>query len=327
MPGMAGVEFLEQATPLFPDAKRVLLTAYADTDAAIRAINRVHVDHYLLKPWDPPEEHLYPVLTDLLDDWHADYRPPFEGIRVIGHRWSPLSHRVRDFLARNQVPYRWLDPEREPDGRQLLQSPDDQNPRLPVVLFPDGARLETPSDQQLAEQLGLQTQAEQPFYDLIIVGAGPAGLAAGVYGASEGLRTLMVERKAPGGQAGMSSRIENYLGFPSGLSGGDLARRAVAQARRFGAELLTTQEVVALRARDHYRGVTLADGSELNCHALILATGVAYRQLAAPGLAPVSTMERRDLRENLFVEKTSTSLEAPTQPGRPPSTSRNTHAR
>jgi thioredoxin reductase (NADPH) len=285
MPQMSGVEFLEQALPTFPEAKRALLTAYADTDAAIRAINSTRIDYYLLKPWDPPEERLYPVLNDLLDDWQATYRQPFEGIRVIGHRWSPRSHQVKDFLARNQVPYQWLDVELGAEATQLLTCAKmDNHQQLPLVLFPDGTQLLQPSNAEIAEKIGLQTQAERPFYDLVIVGAGPAGLAAGVYGASEGLTTLMIEREAPGGQAGSSSRIENYLGFPVGLSGADLARRAVTQARRFGVEVLTPQEAVSVRVEDPYRIVKLADGSEISCHALLIATGVSYRKLDVPGM-------------------------------------------
>jgi thioredoxin reductase (NADPH) len=284
MPQMSGVEFLEQAIALFPDAKRVLLTAYADTDAAIRAINNAKLDYYLLKPWDPPEERLYPVLDDLIDDWLADYRPPFEGIRVVGNRWSPQSHQVKDFLARNQIPYQWLDVELEKEAAQLLTySEPDGVQRLPLVLFPDGSRLVQPTNLQIAEQIGLRTQAERPFYDLAIVGGGPAGLAAAVYGASEGLSTVMIEREAPGGQAGSSSRIENYLGFPVGLSGADLARRAVTQAKRFGVEILTPQTVTGVRIQDPYRVITLADGSEISCHALLIATGVSYRKLDIPG--------------------------------------------
>lgn len=284
MPQMSGVEFLEQAIPLFPEAKRVLLTAYADTDAAIRAINNARLDYYLLKPWDPPEERLYPVLDDLIDDWLADYRPPFEGIRVVGNRWSPQSHQVKDFLARNQVPYQWMDVELDPEACQLLTYGEaDGLQRLPLVLFPDGSRLVQPTSLQIAEQIGLRTQAERPFYDLAIVGGGPAGLAAAVYGASEGLSTVMIEREAPGGQAGSSSRIENYLGFPVGLSGMDLARRAVTQAKRFGVEILTPQTVTGVRIQDPYRIIALADGSEISCHALLVATGVSYRKLDIPG--------------------------------------------
>ena len=282
MPRMSGVEFLEQARGLFPDAKRVLLTAYADTDAAIRAINTVKLDHYLVKPWDPPEERLYPVLRDLLDDWRAAYRPPFGGIRVVGDRWS--SHQARNFLARHQVPYRWLDVERDAEAQDLIAHAKLDEPRLPLVVFPDGAVLQAPTPAQIAEKVGLTTRAAKQFYDLIVVGAGPAGLAAAVYGASEGLATALVEREAPGGQAGQSSRIENYLGFPSGLSGGDLTRRAVDQARRFGTEILAPQDVAGLRVEDPYRFVRLGDGTEIGCHALVIATGVAYRTLDAPGI-------------------------------------------
>ena len=284
MPQMNGVEFLEQALPLFPTAKRALLTAYADTDAAIRAINSTQIDYYLLKPWDPPEERLYPVLDDLLDDWKANFHPPFEGIRVVGSRWSPQSHQVKSFLASNQVPYQWLDLELEPEAKRLVTyAESDEQQQLPLVLFPDGSQLVQPSNAQLAEKIGLRTHAERPFYDLVIVGGGPAGLAAGVYGASEGLSTVMIERDAPGGQAGSSSRIENYLGFPVGLSGADLARRAVTQARRFGVEILA-QEAIGVRVEDPYRIVELADGSELSCHALMISTGVSYRKLDVPGI-------------------------------------------
>jgi thioredoxin reductase (NADPH) len=284
MPRMSGVEFLEGAIELFPDAKRVLLTAYADTEAAIRAINEVGLDYYLMKPWDPPEEHLYPVLTDLLDDWQARFSPPFEGIRVVGHQWSAQSHRVKDFLARNLIPYQWLDIEIDEEARHLLELSDSDGSRLPLVLFPDGPSLTQPTNLEIAEKIGLKIHPGLPFYDLVIVGAGPAGLAAAVYGASEGLSTLLIESEAPGGQAGMSSRIENYLGFPSGLSGGDLTRRAVAQASRFGAEILTPLETRGVRVRDPYRFVTLTDGTEISCHALLIATGVSYRKLDAPGV-------------------------------------------
>ena len=283
MPRMTGVEFLAEAIQLYPDAKRVLLTAYADTEAAIRAINTVRLDHYLLKPWDPPEERLYPVLHDLLDDWQAAYRPQFQGLRVIGQRWSARTHEIKEFLTRNQIPYRWLDVDGDGEAQRLLVSAGTVDAQLPVVILPNGTVLPQPTSAQLAEQVGLKTRAGMPFYDLIIVGAGPAGLAAAVYGTSEGLHTLIVEREAPGGQAGMSARIENYLGFPVGLSGGDLARRAVAQARRFGAEILTPQEACGLRVRDQYRFVRLGDGTEVACHALLIASGVSYRQLEAPG--------------------------------------------
>jgi thioredoxin reductase (NADPH) len=284
MPQMSGVEFLEQALAIFPNAKRVLLTAYADTDAAIRAINSTQIDYYLLKPWNPPEERLYPVLNDLLEDWFANFRPAFAGIRVIGNRWSPQSHDMKDFLARNQIPYQWLDIELSPEAQQLATFANCDRLSLPLVILSDGDSLIQPSIAQVADRIGLRTQAEKPFYDLIIIGGGPAGLAAAVYGASEGLHTVLIEREAPGGQAGTSSRIENYLGFPSGLSGGDLARRAVTQARRFGVEILSPQEVTGMRIADPYRFITLSDGSEISCHALILALGVSWRRLDVPGL-------------------------------------------
>jgi thioredoxin reductase (NADPH) len=283
MPRMTGVEFLEKAIEQFPLAKRALLTAYSDTEAAIRAINEVGLDYYLQKPWDPPEENLYPNLDDMLEDWRADYRPPFEGIRIVGDRWSPASHRIREFLARNRVPHRWLDVEGSEEARQLLESADHGAPKLPLVVYEDGTYAEAPENREIAERIGLRTRAEQQFYDLVIVGGGPSGLAAAVYGASEGLRTVLIEREAPGGQAGTSSRIENYLGFPSGLSGGDLARRAVDQATRFGVEILTPQEVRGVRVEDPYRIVTLADGSEVSCYALIVTTGVSYRRLDVAG--------------------------------------------
>src|SRR5215213_7083165 len=331
MPHMSGVVFLEQAMHIFPEAKRILLTAYADTDAAIRSINKAKIDYYLMKPWDPPEEHLYPILDDLLDDWWALVKPPFEGIRIIGLRWSPKSYDVKHFLARSGIPYQWLDIEANEEAHKLVSyleltskngssgspstlpkiatsnSPfsilenkktgnnDNNNsssstrlesskshsslPSLPVVIFPDGSYMEEPSNSELAEKIGLKTHAQMPFYDLIIIGGGPAGLAAAVYGASEGLSTLLIERQAPGGQAGMSSNIENYLGFPSGLTGSNLARRAVAQAIRFGAEILTPQEVVGIRIADPYRIVKVKDGTEISCHALIIACGVSYRNL------------------------------------------------
>jgi thioredoxin reductase (NADPH) len=285
MPGMTGVELLEQSIELFPDARRVLLTAYADIDAAIHAINVVGLDYYLLKPWDPPEEKLYPVLDDLLDDWLAHYEPPFEGVRVIGHRWSARSHEVKDLLTGNQVPFRWLDVESDAEAQQLLAaSGSPATPeRLPVIVTASGEVLEAPTNEDLAARVGLLTRAERPFYDLTIIGAGPAGLAAAVYGASEGLRTVVVECRAPGGQAGQSSRIENYLGFPSGVSGSELARRAITQARRFGAEMITIQEACALEARGSARVVRLASGAELSSHAVLIATGVSYRRLEAPG--------------------------------------------
>ena len=285
MPEMTGVELLRQTLKLVPDAKRVLLTAYADTDAAIDAINKARIDNYLLKPWDPPEEKLYSVLDDLLDDWQSSYQAPFEGIRVIGHRWSPKSHDVRDFLGRNLVPFKWLDLDVSDEARSVLSklSTGTEAPALPVVVFPDGDVLAAPEVGALGARLGLRSRAEKPFYDLVVVGGGPAGLAAAVYGASEGLRTLLLEREAPGGQAGTSSRIENYLGFPSGLTGADLTRRAVAQARKFGAELLTPQEACRLRIDGQYRVITLSDSSEVSTRALLIASGVSYRTLDIPG--------------------------------------------
>lgn len=284
LPQMSGVEFLEQALQLFPDARRILTASYADSEQAIRAINRVQVDYYLMKPWEPAEEHLYPVLYDLLDEWLADYRPSFQGIRVIGHQWSAISHDIKDFLARNSIPYQWLDIETNQDARILVEHAGLDVSRLPLLLFPDGSSLVAPAHAEIAEKVGLKTHAACPFYDLIIVGAGPAGLAAAVYGASEGLQTLLIEQEAPGGQAGTSSRIENYLGFPSGLSGADLARRAVEQADRFGAEILSPQEVTGIRLQNPYRFVKLKDGTELSCHALLIATGVSYRKLDVPGI-------------------------------------------
>ena len=285
MPRMTGVEFLEKAIERFPDAKRALLTAYSDTEAAIRAINEVGLDYYLQKPWDPPDQNLYPNLDDMLDDWQSDYTPPFTGLRVVGDRWSPESHRTRDFLARNRVPFKWFDVEGSEEAREIVANADHGAPKLPLVVYEDGTYAEAPENREIADRIGLQTRAEQQFYDLVIVGGGPSGLAAAVYGASEGLSTVLIEREAPGGQAGTSSRIENYLGFPAGLSGGDLARRAVDQARRFEVEILTPQEVGAVRVEDPYRIVTLADGTEISCYALIITTGVSYRKLDAPGMA------------------------------------------
>jgi len=284
MPRMSGVEFLEAALEFYPDAKRALLTAYADTDAAIRAINSVKIDHYLMKPWDPPEERLYGVVDDLLDDWQASYHPVFEGVRVVGHRWSPQSNEIRDFLGRNFVPHQWLNIETDETAKQLLVTTGVAAASLPLVVFPDGSFLANPPTSEVARKLGLKTRAESPFYDLVVVGAGPAGLAAAVYGAADGLHTLLIEREAPGGQAGRSSRIENYLGFPVGLSGSDLARRAVAQARRFGVEFLAPQEVNGVRIEGSTRVLTMADRSEIGCRALIIATGIAFRKLDVPGL-------------------------------------------
>ncbi|MGI8998563.1 MAG: FAD-dependent oxidoreductase [Candidatus Limnocylindria bacterium] len=283
MPRMTGIELLTEALPLQPEAKRVLLTAYADTDVAIRAINEIRLDQYLLKPWDPPEERLYPAVDDLLADWTAAFRPPFEGLRLLAGRWAPRGHGIRDYLTRNQVPYTWLDPSAD-DGRALAESLEGgADPAVPVVVLPDGSVLRDPANRDLAAAVGLSTQAALPFYDLVIIGAGPAGLAAAVYGASEGLKTLLVEREAPGGQAGTTSRIENYLGFPSGLSGADLARRALTQARRLGAEILSSQEVQSIRRADPYRTIVLDDGAELSCQAAVVATGVSYRRLEVRG--------------------------------------------
>ena len=287
MPQMDGIGFLQAARQMFPEAKRALLTAYADTNAAISAINQANIDYFFMKPWDPPGEHLYPQLDDLLDDWQASYRPAFQGIRVLGTRWSPRCYELRDFLARSHVPYQWIDVEgsaNDPETKLLLEALGRDATELPVVLFPDGAKLLNSAPAEVAQKVGLRTRAETSFYDLAIVGGGPAGLAAAVYGASEGLHTVIVEREAPGGQAGMSSRIENYLGFPSGLSGGDLARRAVTQARRFGVEILAPQTVVNMRTEGSYRIIKLADDSEISCHALMIATGVQWRRLDAPGI-------------------------------------------
>ena len=287
MPRMSGVEFLQEGMRIFPEAKRALLTAYADTTAAISAINEASIHYFFLKPWDPPAEHLYPQVDDLLEDWQASYRPTFQGIRVLGTRWSPRSYELRDFLARNHVPYQWIDVEasaNDPETKRLLDVLGPEGASLPVVLFPDGTKLLESVPADVAQKVGLRTRAETSFYDLAIVGGGPAGLAAAVYGASEGLHTVIVEREAPGGQAGMSSRIENYLGFPSGLSGGDLARRAVVQARRFGVEILAPQEALAVRTEGPYRIIKLADGSEISCHALMIATGVQWRRLEATGV-------------------------------------------
>src|ERR1700688_1240967 len=286
MPQMDGVTFLQEAMRMFPEAKRALLTAYADTNAAISAINQANINYFFLKPWDPPSEHLCPQLNDLLDDWQASNRPKFEGIRVLGTRWSPRSYELRDFLARNRVPYQWIDVEfsaNDPETKRLVEALGPEAANLPVVLFPDGTKLLECNPAQVAQKVGLRTRAQTNFYDLAIVGGGPAGLAAAVYGASEGLHTVIVEREAPGGQAGMSSRIENYLGFPAGLSGGDLARRAVVQAQRFGVEILAA-EAAGIRTEGPYRIIKLADGSEFSCHALMIATGVQWRRLEAPGI-------------------------------------------
>jgi thioredoxin reductase (NADPH) len=283
MPGMEGTGFLLEARKRYPLAKRLLLTAYADTDAAIQAINDVDLDHYLLKPWDPPEERLFPVLDEMLDDWRASVPAPFDGIRVAGTTWSPETHSIKDFLARNQVPYRFLDVERDDDARAVVDGATAGSGEIPVVLLPGKDPLVKPPRHLLAEEIGLRTEAQSPFYDVVIVGGGPAGLAAAVYGASEGLRTVLIEKDAPGGQAGTSSRIENYLGFPAGIGGGDLARRATAQATRLGAELLTAVEVESVRVEDAVKVVALTSGAEIRCHALLITTGMTVRRLNVPG--------------------------------------------
>ena len=288
MPGMSGTEFLAEALKEYPEARKVLLTAYADTDAAISAINSVGLDHYLMKPWTPAENNLYPVLDDLISDWEATATLPYDGIRVAGTLWSASSHAIKDFLARSQIPYQFLDIERDADAKALVEQANESSHRLPVVFFPEGDILIEPSLTEVAEKAGLQTVAGEPFYDLIVVGAGPAGLAAAVYGASEGVHTLLIDKETPGGQAGTSSRIENYLGFPKGLSGADLARRATAQASRLGAEILSAQEVISIAVRDSYRVVTLANGSELVCHAVAVSTGVSVRELDVPGAKAVT---------------------------------------
>jgi thioredoxin reductase (NADPH) len=284
MPQMKGTEFLLRALAMYPDARRVLLTAYADTDSAVTAINQVRLDHYLLKPWEPPEERLYPVLDSLLEEWTARAGPLFEGIRVAGTALSPAAYAVRQFLSANQVPYQWADIDTDASMRALVDALEPGTTRLPVVFFPDGSVLVQPTPRELAEKASLDTRPRQQFYDVIVVGAGPAGLAAAVYGASEGLSTLLVERDAPGGQAGTSSSIENYLGFPDGVTGADLASRAVAQAKRFGAEILAAQEVVQVRRNDPYRVVELADGSELSCYAVVVASGMEVRRLDVEGI-------------------------------------------
>jgi thioredoxin reductase (NADPH) len=283
MPGMSGVEFLGKAMEYYPNAKRALLTAYADTEAAIQAINTAKINYYLTKPWDPPEERLYPVLNDLLETWKEGYRPPFEGVRVLGPRYALRDHQVRDFLSRNRVPYKWLDPEQSAEAVDLLERFKLDGHKMPVVLFGDGSYLVQPGQMELASKIGLRTQAAQETYDLIIIGAGPAGLAAGVYGASEGLKTLIIEDEAPGGQAGSSSKIENYLGFPEGVSGEELAGKAMVQARRLGAELLT-QRATSIRTENNYHIVKLADGREVSSHACLIAVGVNYRRLDTPGV-------------------------------------------
>jgi thioredoxin reductase (NADPH) len=288
MPEMEGTAFLLEAMAMYPEARRVLLTAYADTPAAITAINEIGLDHYLMKPWGPPEENLYPVLDDLLDDWQATADRAYDGIRVAGTLWSATSHDVKDYLARSQVPYKWLDLERDPNANAEVEAVTTGKRQLPVVFFPDGTTLIEPTIAELAEKVGHQTHASEDFYDVIIIGAGPAGLAAAVYGASEGLRTLLIDKETTGGQAGTSSRIENYLGFPNGISGADLARRATTQATRLGAEVLTAQAVENIGVTDSYRSVVLADGRTVSCHALIIASGVSIRTLDISGIAELT---------------------------------------
>jgi thioredoxin reductase (NADPH) len=286
MPAMTGIEFLAEAGPLFPMAKRVLLTAYADKDAAIQAINDVQLDYYLMKPWQPPEQKLYPALDDLLLDWRARFRAPFEGVTVVDPRWSKRGFAIRDFLSRNHIPYRRLDIDRDTEAKEIVALAGG-DVELPLVVLSDGKTLVRPTIGQLADACGGRTAVDTPFYDLVVVGGGPAGLAAAVYGASEGLRTLVVESEAPGGQAGTSSRIENYLGFPNGLSGSDLSHRALTQAQRLGAEFLVTRRVTGLRIEGDYRFLRLSDGTEIGCHAVIVASGVQYRRLKAPGVEPL----------------------------------------
>jgi thioredoxin reductase (NADPH) len=285
MPGMSGTQFLTRAAEIFPEARKVLLTAYADTQAAIEAINDTGLDHYLMKPWDPPEHNLYPILDSLLAEWKVTARIPFEGIRLVGALWSAGSHTAKSFLARNQIPYQWLDVDRDQNARKMVEEANGGELRLPTLFFPDGSQLVEPTMLELAERAGLHTEAESHFYDLVIMGAGPAGLAAAVYAASEGLSCVLIEKDAPGGQAGLSAKIDNYLGFPSGISGADLTRRATTQARRFGAEILSPVEVSGIRLSDPFRFVQLTSGVELACHAVIVATGAGYRQVEVPGAA------------------------------------------
>jgi thioredoxin reductase (NADPH) len=288
MPEMSGVEFLEQAIRVYPQAKRVLLTAYADTQAAIDSINEVGLDYYLMKPWHPPEERLYPILDELLEDWKIRVRLPYEGIRVAGTLWSLSSHQAKDFLTRHQIPYQWLDIEKDSSARQLVEGLSTEEIKLPVVFFPDGKTLVQPDLKGLAEKVGLQTRAALPFYDIVVAGSGPAGLAAAVYAGSEGYRCLVIERSAPGGQAGSSPKIENYLGFPTGISGDDLTRRAVSQAKRFGVEILSAQEARQISVKDAYRIIQLSDGAEISCHALLIATGASFHTLKMPGAAELT---------------------------------------
>lgn len=283
MPEMSGVEFLEQAILTYPQAKRVLLTAYADTEAAISSINEVGLDYYLMKPWHPPEDKLYPILDELLEDWKMHIRLPYEGIRIAGTLWSLSSHEVKDFLTRHQIPYQWLDIDKDATARQMVEDAASSVAKLPVVFFPDGNLLVQPNLKDLADKVGLQTRADLPFYDVIIVGSGPAGLAAAVYAGSEGYKCVVVEKTAPGGQAGSSPKIENYLGFPAGISGDDLTRRAISQAKKFGVEILSAQEAVKVCTQNEYRIVQLADGTELSTHVVLIATGASFHVLSMPG--------------------------------------------
>lgn len=284
MPQMDGVEFLKRALEIFPDAKKVLLTAYSDTEAAIKAINEVQLDYYFIKPWDPPEEKLYPVLQGILDDWQTFNKPGFEGIKVVGYQFSPRSHEIKDFLASNLIPYQWLDVQANPEGEELQERYSCDRKNLPLVVFEDNESLCNPNVQDLARKIGLQLNASESLYDVVIIGAGPAGLAAGVYGGSEGLKTLVVEKHSPGGQAGTSSRIENYLGFPNGLSGAELTRRALSQVSRFGVEVLAPQEVKDIKVKGSYKIITLSDDTQVKSRSIIIATGVAYQKLERKGI-------------------------------------------
>ena len=284
MPEMEGVDFLSQAMEFYDDAKKVLLTAYSDTDAAIKAINNVRLDYYLSKPWDPPEEKLYPVISDLLDDWQNNFRPDYKGIKLVGYQFSPKSHEIKEFLSGNLIPYQWLDATGE-DGKQLLELNNLETKELPVIFFEDGTILKSPHIIDVAKRIGLNPDVKNQIYDVVVIGAGPAGLAASVYGSSEGLKTLLIERRAPGGQAGTSSRIENYLGFPTGVSGADLTRRAITQSARFGTDFLSPHAVKAIQVQDNYKKITLADDKEIMTKAIVITTGVDYRQLTTPGVA------------------------------------------
>lgn len=284
MPEMEGTDFMERAKVIFPDAKKVLLTAYSDIEAAIKAINTLRLDYYLLKPWNPPEEKLYPVLTDLLEDWQGSFIPDIAGIKVLGYQWSPVAHKIKDFLTGNLIPYKWIDIELNSEAAVVMDTFKIETSELPAVVFEDGSVFKSPSETDIAKKIGLKSTALEELYDVVIIGAGPAGLAAAVYGGTEGLKTLMIERKAPGGQAGTSSRIENYLGFPSGLSGADLTRRAITQASRFGVELLSPCEVIDISLKDKYKILSLSNGTEIKTHTIIISTGVDYRTLDIKGI-------------------------------------------